>query len=107
MHVAPSLTPNHYVPHSQNRKLLRDVGRLNLQNVTELIHTLLTIAETVDDADSDRVGERLKEFSLEVGQLLWHAHPRVDAYSNLRSLLCQRLGSVCVLNWQVWAAVTN
>jgi hypothetical protein len=69
--------------------LLRDVGRLNPQNVTELIHTLLTISETVEDPNANRVREGFEELSLEVGQLLRHAHPCVQAYSNLRKLLCR------------------
>jgi len=42
------------------------------------------------------VCEGFKELSLEVGELLWHAHPRLHAYCNLRSSLSQ------LFVWCLW-----
>src|SRR5229473_2922975 len=96
IHIAPSFASNHDVAHSQNCKLLRNVRGFNLQNFSEFVDPLLTIPKTVQDPDADGVREGLEELGLEVGNLLWHAHPRVRAYSNLRSLLCQVLSSSCM-----------
>src|SRR5216684_2423068 len=91
IHIAPSFASEHDVAHSQNCQLLRNVRGFNLQNFAELIDPLLAITKTVQDLDADRVREGLEELSLEVGNLLWHANPRIHAYCNLRNLLCQVL----------------
>src|SRR5713226_1930859 len=96
IHIAPSFASNHDVAHSQNCKLLRNVRGFNLQNFAEFVDPLLTIPKTVQDPDADGVREGLEELGLEVGNRVWHAHPRVHAYSNLRSLLCQVLSLSCM-----------
>src|SRR6266852_7044481 len=96
IHIAPSFASDHDVAHSQNCKLLRDIRGFNLQNFAEFVDPLLTIPKTVQDPDADGVREGLEKLGLEVGNLLWHAHPRVHAYSNLRSSLCQVLSSSCM-----------
>jgi hypothetical protein len=89
IHIAPRFASDHNVARSQNCELLRNICRLDFQNFAEFIDPLLAVAKAVEDPDADRVGESLKELRLEVGKLVWHAHPRVHAYCNLRSFLCQ------------------
>ncbi len=91
IHIAPGFASDHEVAHPQNCKLLRNVRRFNFQNFAELVDPLLAVTEAIEDADADRVGEGLEELRLEVGKLVWHAHPHFHAYCNLRSFLCQVL----------------
>ena len=72
IHVAARFPTDHYIAHSQNRKLLRNVRLFNLQSFAQLIHALLAIAKAVKNPNSDRVRERLEKFCLEVRKLLWH-----------------------------------
>src|SRR5712664_4993604 len=99
IHITPRFASDHDVAHSQNCKLLRNVCGFNLQNFAELVDPLLPIPKTIQNPDADRVREGLEELGLEVGNLLWHAHPRVHAYSNLRSSLCQLLSSSCMSSY--------
>src|SRR5258708_39042623 len=55
IHVAPSFTANHDVPHTQNRQLLRNVCGLNSQNFAEFVDPLLAISKTVQDPNADGV----------------------------------------------------
>jgi hypothetical protein len=52
-----------------------------LQSFAELIHTLLAIAKTVEDPNSDRVCESLEKLRFEIGELLWHAKPSLYMHS--------------------------
>ena len=66
IHIAPSFASDHDVPHSQNRKLLRNVRGFNLQNFAEFIDPLLGITKTVQDPDSYGWARALKNSALKL-----------------------------------------
>lgn len=88
--IASRFPPDNDVARAQNRKLLGDIRLFNLQDLAELIHTLLAVAEAVQNPDTDRVRERLEEFRFEISKLLRHGiiymHTLICEYVNVKRL---------------------
>ncbi|MNL63597.1 hypothetical protein D3C87_1877490 [compost metagenome] len=56
---------HHQAPRAQHRQLLGEGGRLDPQQLGQIVDAPLALAQRVDDLDAQRVGQRLEEFGFE------------------------------------------
>ena len=80
VNVSALFASHHDISVTQHRELLRSISRLDGETLANFVDCQLTLAQCVEDRDSQGMGQRPEEFRFEITELL--SHPKLSAYQS-------------------------